>query len=59
MFDALPLWRVAEKLNVAVSTAFRLRHKFLAGPPNDKTSEVTGIVECDETFFLNHSSMNT
>ncbi len=52
LFDALPLWRVAERLGVAVSTAFRWRHRFLAGPTNDKTSEVAGIVECDETFFL-------
>ena len=52
MFDALPLCRVAELLDVAISTAFRWRHRFLAGPTHDKTSEVAGIVECDETFFL-------
>jgi hypothetical protein len=52
MFDALPLWRVAELLDVAISTAFRWRHRFLAGPTHDKTSEVARIVECDETFFL-------
>jgi hypothetical protein len=32
--------------------SFRWRHRFLAGPTHDKTSEVAGIVECDETFFF-------
>ncbi len=52
MFDTLPLWQVAEELNVAVSTAFRWRHRFLQAPAKDKPSEVAGIIEADEMIFL-------
>lgn len=41
----------AKRCGIAVSTAFRWRHRFLAGVST--TSEnLTGIVESDETFFL-------
>lgn len=52
MFDGLPLWRVAEELDIAITTAFRWRHRFLKAPTNDKPSEVAGIIETDEMFFL-------
>ncbi len=52
MFDTLPLWRVAEELKIATSTAFRWRHRFLKAPSNDKPSEVAGIIEADEMIFL-------
>jgi hypothetical protein len=52
MFDTLPLWRVAEKLKIATSSAFRWRHRFLKAPSNDKPSEVAGIIEADEMIFL-------
>jgi transposase-like protein len=52
MFDGLPLWRVAEELGVAITTAFRWRHRFLKSPTNDKPSEVAGIIEADEMIFL-------
>jgi transposase-like protein len=51
MTDALPIWRVAEELNVAISTAFRWRHRFLKAPTLSKPSEVAGIIEADEMFF--------
>ena len=40
----------AERCGVAVSTAFRWRHRFLAAKPADPT--LTGIVEADEAFVL-------
>ncbi len=52
MFDTLPLWRVAEELEVAITTAFRWRHRFLQAPAQDKPSEVAGIIEADEMIFL-------
>ena len=52
MFDGLPLWRVAEELGISITTAFRWRHRFLKAPTNNKPSEVTGIIEADEMFFL-------
>jgi transposase-like protein/IS1 family transposase len=52
MFDGLPLWKVADYVGVAVSTAFRWRHRFLAAPTNDKPTEVAGIIEADEMIFL-------
>ncbi|MDX2368302.1 MAG: IS1595 family transposase [Colwellia sp.] len=52
MFDGLPLWRVAEVLGISITTAFRWRHRFLKAPTNNKPSEVTGIIEADEMFFL-------
>lgn len=42
----------AQELGVAVTTAFRWRHRFLSSPTVKKISEVTGIVEADEMFFL-------
>lgn len=52
MFDGLSLWRVAEILGVAVTTAFRWRHRFLKSPTYDKPTEVAGIIEADEMIFL-------
>jgi transposase-like protein len=40
----------AERCGVAVSTAFRWRHRFLTSKAADPT--LTGIVEADETFVL-------
>jgi transposase-like protein len=40
----------AERCGVAVSTAFRWRHRFLSTPEARPT--LTGIVEADETFVL-------
>lgn len=52
MFDTLPLWRVAEELEIAISTAFRWRHRFLKAPTQDKPSELAGIIEADEMIFM-------
>lgn len=52
MLDGLPIRRVAELLEVAETTAFRWRHRFLKAPAHRKPSEVAGIIEADEMFFM-------
>ena len=46
------LIKAAERCGVAVTTAFRWRHRFLSAPALDKPGKLTGIVEADETFIL-------
>ena len=41
----------AKRCGIAGSTAFRWRHRFLAGI-NSTAEKLTGIVEADETYFL-------
>lgn len=41
----------AKACGVAVSTAFRWRHRFLTTPTASKPAQLSGIVEADETFF--------
>jgi transposase-like protein len=48
----LTLHEVADKLDIAVSTAFFWRHRFLQLPKDVKARKLVGIAEADETFFL-------
>jgi len=41
----------AAACGVAVSTAFRWRHRFLTAPSANKPTLMSGIIEADETFF--------
>lgn len=50
--DGLTLHKVADRLNIAVSTAHRWRHRFLSLPKAVKAQALVGIAEADETFFL-------
>lgn len=50
--DGLTLCEVAENLNIAVSTAFRWRHRFLELPKTVQAQALIGIAEADETYFL-------
>jgi transposase-like protein len=52
MFDSLPLRKAAQRVNIDLTTAFRWRHRFLNAPTKIQTKKVSGIVEADETFFL-------
>ena len=47
--DGLTVQRAAEHLNVAPSTAFRWRHRFLAVPRGIKPNALAGVAEIDET----------
>ena len=49
--QTLSVRKSAKACGVAVSTAFRWRHRFLAAPTASKPVQMSGIVEADETFF--------
>ena len=50
--EGLTLHKVADALNIHVSTAHRWRHRFLALPKAIQPQALTGIAEADETMFL-------
>lgn len=50
--DGLTLKQAAERMNVSHPTAFRWRHRFLALPKTVMAQSLVGIVEADETYFL-------
>lgn len=50
--DGLVLRQVAERLNIAMSTAHRWRHRFLAVPRTVQVQALMGIAEADEIYFL-------
>lgn len=52
MVDGLSVAATAERLGVAVTTAFRWRHRFLRSPQKIQPLQLTGVVEADETFFI-------
>ncbi|MCP5092701.1 MAG: IS1595 family transposase, partial [Gammaproteobacteria bacterium] len=49
--DGLTVRASAERCRFAVNTAFRWRHRFLTAQ-DPKAHKLTGIVEADETYFL-------
>jgi transposase-like protein len=53
--QGLSIHAAANKLDVAPSTAFRWRHRFLALAQDAKARSSTGIVEADETIVLRSS----
>jgi transposase-like protein len=55
MLQGLSVNRAAAELEVAATTAFRWRHRFLQLAQAVKAPELTGVVEADETFFLRSS----
>jgi len=52
MVEGMSIAKTAKRLCVAGSTAFRWRHRFLAAPRLIQPSKLSGVVEADETFFL-------
>lgn len=52
MKDGQTLQKAAEACRIDLPTAFRWRHRWLRLPCDHKGSGFTGIVEADETFFL-------
>jgi transposase-like protein len=52
MVEGLSLPKIARKLGIHVSTAFYWRHKILNAIRALGADTLSGIVECDETFFL-------
>jgi len=52
LLDGVSITKAAQQLEVARSTAFRWRHRFLALPHHVKAGHFSGIVEADETWLL-------
>ena len=52
LLQGLSVNKAAAALEVASTTAFRWRHRFLQLAQTAKAPELTGVVEADETFFL-------
>lgn len=50
--EGLTIKQAADKLQVAPSTAFRWRHRFLALPKTVRAQMLGGIAEADQTYFL-------
>ncbi len=50
--DGVTVTEAAKRLDVARSTAFRWRHRFLSLPKTVKATALAGIAETDETYFL-------
>lgn len=51
LIEGLTVRKAAERCGVAKTTSFRWRHRFLADVAGLKDSNLTGIVEADETYF--------
>jgi transposase-like protein len=52
LVQGLSVKKAAIALDVAATTAFRWRHRFLRLAQSAKATELAGVVEADETFFL-------
>ena len=52
MIDGLSIRKAAIKCGVDKTTSFRWRHRFLHKLKDRKDNSLNGIVEADETFFL-------
>lgn len=52
LVDGISLRKVAARLGIDLTTAFRWRHRFLAAPKETKPRRLEGTVEADETYFL-------
>lgn len=52
LMDGLSVREAAEEIGVHKNTAFRWRHKFMSKLLEPETVNLSGIIEVDETFFL-------
>jgi transposase-like protein len=52
LVEGISLRKVAERIGVDLTTAFRWRHRFLQAPKALKAKRLEGTVEADETYFL-------
>ena len=52
LVDGVALRKVADRLDIQLSTAFNWRHRFLEAPRDLKAKRLEGTVEADETYFL-------
>lgn len=52
MIEGITIRKTADMLGCSVSTAFRWRHRFLESVQEKQPKALQGVVEADETFFL-------
>jgi transposase-like protein len=52
MIDGLSLRRSANSCGITKNTSFKWRHRFLRIPAIQQSNQMNGIVEADETYFL-------
>jgi len=52
LIDGVSIRSAAEHCDIDKSTSFRWRHRFLQAPSQLRAEYLEGIVEADETFFL-------
>lgn len=52
MVDGLSLRKAARRVGIDLTTAFDWRHRLLRMPAKDKPKTLDGVVEADETYFL-------
>jgi transposase-like protein len=52
MLEGLSIRKASAKLGVSIPTAFLWRHRFLMSLEKEQPEKLGGIVEADETFFL-------
>lgn len=52
LLDGISLRKVAARLGIDLTTAFRWRHRFLQAPKDLKPKRLEGTVEADESYFL-------
>lgn len=51
MWEGVSLRKSAKALNITLRTSFRWRHMFIKAPASFNPSELTGVIEADETFL--------
>lgn len=51
MIDGLTVRKAAKQCGIDKTTSFRWRHRFLSAAADLKPTDLTGIVEADETYF--------
>ena len=51
MFDGYSIRKIAKKLHISIGTAFYWRHKILSALRKATKSNLSGIIEADETYF--------
>lgn len=52
MIQGLSIRKSADSCKIAKNTSFKWRHRFLQIPATDQPGKMNGIVEADETYFL-------
>ena len=52
MVNGLSVRKAAQEAGVHRTTSFRWRHRMLALPASENDTELSNIVEADETYFL-------